>query len=145
MIIPEVVGDLRFGKKRKDMKIQTIKKFLVFMLVVSSFTNGMDWACKRFYLYRSQGWLLSPADYHAEVRPVTIGVPDNRQAEFRKFNDDQYYVRVRTLGTAHYIKRITPNLVIPFVLALAVFVVFVWVRRKQSPRPNHQDEAAQQA
>ncbi len=113
------------------------------MPVVSCFTNGMDWAYKRFYIYRSQGWLLAPADYKAEVIPVTTGVSDNRQAEFRKSNDGQYYVRVKTLGTAHYIERITPNLLGPFVLALAVFIVFVWVRRKQSPEPNHQDVAAQ--
>jgi hypothetical protein len=119
------------------MKIQTLKKVLVFMLVVSSFTNGMDWAFKRFYLYRSQGWLLSPADYHAEVIPVTSGVPDYRQAEFRKSNDGHYHIRVSTLGTAHYIRRITPNLVIPFVLALAVSIVWVWMRRKQFPAPNH--------
>lgn len=120
-----------FGKKRNDMKIQTLQTVLVSMLVLSCFTNGMDWAFKRFYIYRSQGWLLAPADYHAEVRPVTIGVPDNRQAEFRNSNDGQYYVRVSTLGAAHYIKRITPNFVIPFILALAVSIVWVWMRRKR--------------
>jgi len=135
MIIPEVAGSLTFGKNGNDMKIQTLQKVLVSLLVVSCLSNGMDWAHKRFYIYRSQGWLLEPADYHAEVRLVTIGVPDNRQAEFRKSNDGQYYVRVITLGTAHYIKRITGHLVYPFVLALAVFIVWLWMRRKQALSP----------
>lgn len=131
MIIPEVVGSLTFGVKGNDMKIRTLQKVLVSLLVLSCFTNGVDWAHKRFYIYRLQGWLLEAADYHAEVRPVTIGVPDNRQAEFRKSNDGQYYVRVTTLGTAHYIKRITGHLVYPFVLALAVSIVWLWMRRKR--------------
>lgn len=142
MIIPEVAGGLAFGKNGNDMKIQTLQKVLVSLLVVSCLSNGVDWAFKRFYIYRSQGWLLAPADYHAEVRPVTIGVPDNRQADFRKSNDGQYYVRATTLGTAHYIKRITGHLIYPFVLALAVSVVWVLMRRKQFPKTNHQDEAA---
>jgi hypothetical protein len=118
------------------MKIQTLQKVLVSLLVVSCLSNGMDWAHKRFCIYRSQGWLLAPADYHAEVIPVTSGVPDNRQAEFRKSNDGQYYVRVRTLGTAHYIKRITAHFVYPFVLALAVSIVWVLMRRRQSSRQS---------
>ena len=86
---------------------------------------------------------MSPADYGVEVRPVTIGVPDNRQAEFQKTIDGQYYVRVHTLGTAHYIDRVTGNFVIPFVPALGMLIVWVWTRPKRSREPNHQDEAVQ--
>jgi hypothetical protein len=132
------------------MKIQTLQKILVSLLVVSCLTNGVDWAHKRFYIYRSQGWLLAPADYHAQVIPVTSGVPDYRQAEarksaaeFHKTLDGQYYVRVITLGTAHYIDRVTGNFIIPFVLALAVSIVWVWTRLKRSRKPDHQDETGQ--
>ena len=113
------------------MKMQTLQKVVMIILATMCVVTGFTWGHARLYIYHSQSRLLAPADYLAEVIPVSSGVPDNRQAEFRKTDNGQYYVHVNTLGTAHYIDLMTPYLLGQFFLALSGYIVCVWIQRKQ--------------
>ena len=104
---------------------------MIKIVIVMCLANGGSWLHSRFVIYRSQGWLLKPTDYQAEVVPASSAVPEERRDQFRKSVDGQYYVCVGTLGTAHYLGRVGPMLVGPFIMALLVFIMELWLRVKQ--------------
>ena len=124
------------------MNKQRLQALPMVILVMICFWIAGAWAFARFVHYHAQRQMLAPAHYTADVIPVADAPTENRQlADLKKSEDGQYYVRVATLGTAHYIARTTSDLLPPFVMALAGAVMAVWIQRKQKAEPNQQVQA----
>jgi len=114
------------------MKKQTLQMVPIVVLFLICVQLATAWVFARFVHYHAQRQILAPAHYTADVIPVMSGVPADQQADFRKSEDGQYFIRVATLGTAHHIARTTSDLLPPFFFALLGLVVSVWIQRKQS-------------
>jgi hypothetical protein len=128
------------GKKENDMKKQALRLLPTVILFVICLQLATEWAFARFVHYHAQRQTLAPAHYTVDVIPVLSGMPYNRQTDFRKSEDGQYYVRVATLGTAHHMARTTSDLLSPFLFALSGLIVTLWIQRKQIAKPNHRVE-----
>jgi uncharacterized ion transporter superfamily protein YfcC len=103
-------------KKQQERFYQMLP---VVIFVMICFWTVSTWVFARFVHYHAQYRVLKPADYTAKVEPVaTASRVIGESGDYQKSEDEKFYVRVKTLGTAHHVERTTTDLLPIFVFSL---------------------------
>jgi len=107
----------------------------VVVLVMICFWTVSTWVFARFVHYHAQYRVLKPAHYTASVEPVpTASRVIGESGDYQKSEDEEFYVRVTTLGTAHHVERTTSDLLPIFLFSLAGVVSSLWIQRKRKSK-----------
>jgi hypothetical protein len=113
----------------------TIRLLLAILMVIFLWSQAA-WTIAFFTHYHAQHQLLRPADYDVTVVPAAGAATPGE--DYRLSEDGKFFVRVFTLGTAHYIDRITADLLPVVLLSVAGIVTALCVQRKfcKSAKPS---------
>jgi hypothetical protein len=84
-----------------------------------------------FVHYHAQHQVLRPADYDVTVVPAS-SADAAPSGDYRLSEDGAYYVRVMTLGSAHYVDRTTSDLLPVFLMGAVGFATAVYVLRRSA-------------
>jgi hypothetical protein len=103
-------------------------RLLLTILMMISVWSLAAWAIAYFVHYHAQHQLLRPANYDVTVVPAAGAAAPGE--DYRLSEDGKYFVRVFTLGSAHYIDRITMELLPVVLLSVAGFVTAVYMQRR---------------
>jgi len=107
----------------------------VVVLVMICFWTVSTWVFARFVHYHAQYRVLKPAHYTASVEPVpTASRVIGESGDYQKSEDEEFYVRVTTLGTAHHVERTTSDLLPIFLFSLAGVVSSLWIQGKRKSK-----------
>jgi len=107
----------------------------VVVLVMICFWTVSTWVFARFVHYHAQYRVLEPAHYTVKVEPVaTASRAIGESGDYQKCEDEKFYVRVKTLGTAHHVGRTTSDLLPIFLFSLAGVVSSLWIQGKRKSK-----------
>jgi len=102
------------------------------ILAMICFWTLSTWIFARFVHYHAQYRVLQPAHYTAKVEPVaTASRAIGESGDYQRSEDEKFYVRVTTLGTAHHVERTTTDLLPIFLFSLGGLVSSLWIQRKR--------------
>ena len=121
--------------KRQQERFYHMLPLVIFAMIC--FWTVSTWVFARFVHYHAQYRVLQPAHYTAKVEPVaTASQVIGESGDYQKSEDEKFYVRVTTLGTAHHVERTTSDLLPIFVFSLAGIVSSLWIERKRQSKPQ---------
>ena len=119
--------------KRQQERFYHMLPLVIFVMIC--FWTVSTWVFARFVHYHAQYRVLKPPHYTAKVEPVaTASQVIGESGDYQKSENEKFYVRVTTLGTAHHVERTTSDVLPIFVFSLGGGVSSLWIQRKRKSK-----------